>query len=121
MPSTRSDPEATRRWLNDIRRRIVMAEGFVACMAYATFKDDNLRLYAVVRCLEIISEASRRLPDDLKARHPQIEWRDIAGAGNIFRHEYEDVRALRVWGTLTVSLPSLKAVIEQELATLGGP
>lgn len=57
-----------------------MAEGFVAGMAYATFKDDNLHLYAVVRCLEIISEASRRLPDASKVRHPSIEWRDIAGA-----------------------------------------
>jgi len=59
MPSER---EATRRWLGDIRHNIVMAEGFVAGTTYATFKDDNLRLYAVTRCLEIISEASRRLP-----------------------------------------------------------
>jgi uncharacterized protein with HEPN domain len=50
-----------------------MAEGFVAGMTYATFKDDNLRLYAVTRCLEIISEASRRLPDKLRERHPEIQ------------------------------------------------
>ncbi len=98
-----------------------MAEGFVAGMGYTTFKDDNLHLYAVVRCLEIISEASRRLPDALKARHPSIGWRDMAGAGNIYRHDYEDVAARRVWQTLTVSLPLLKVVIEQELVTLGGP
>ncbi len=98
-----------------------MAEGFVAGMGYTTFKDDNLHLYAVVRCLEIISEASRRLPDALKARHPSIGWRDMAGAGNIYRHDYEDVAARRVWQTLKVSLPLLKVVIEQELVTLGGP
>jgi hypothetical protein len=61
-----------------------MAEGFVVGIDYTTFKDDNLHLYAVVRCLEIISEASRRLPDELKARHPSIEWRDMAGAGDVF-------------------------------------
>lgn len=56
----------------DIRHHIAMAEGFVTGMDYEAFKDDNLRLYAVTRCLEIISEASRRLPDALRARHPSI-------------------------------------------------
>jgi uncharacterized protein with HEPN domain len=87
-----SDPKAVRRWLNDIRHHIAMAEGFVADVSYEVFKDDNLRLYAVTRCLEIISEASRRLPDELKARHPSIQWRDMAAAGNIYRHEYEGGR-----------------------------
>ena len=73
----RSDAEAVRRWLNDIRHNIALAEGFVAGMSYAIFKDDLLRLYAVTRCLEIISEASRRLPEELKERHPSIEWRDM--------------------------------------------
>jgi uncharacterized protein with HEPN domain len=90
MPSER---EATRRWLNDIRHHIAMAEGFAAGMTYATFKDDNLHLYAVTRCLEIISEASRRLPEALKERHPEIQWKDMAATGNIYRHEYEDVAA----------------------------
>ena len=80
MPSER---EATRRWLTDIRYNIVMAEGFMAGIAYATFKDDSLRLYAVIRCLEIISEASRRLPETLKDRHPVIQWTGMAAAGNI--------------------------------------
>ena len=96
-----------------------MAEGFVAGVSYESFKDDNLRLYAVVRCLEIVSEASRRLPDALKARHPSIAWRDMAGAGNIYRHEYEDVAAHRVWHTLTVGLPMLRVVVERELTVIG--
>jgi uncharacterized protein with HEPN domain len=83
-----------------------------------TFKDDNLRVYAVTRCLEIISEASRRLPDGVKARHPSIAWREMAAAGNVYRHEYEDVAARRVWQTLAVSLPPLHAAIEQELQLL---
>jgi uncharacterized protein with HEPN domain len=98
-----------------------MAQGFVAGVDYEAFKEDNLRLYAVTRCLEIISEASRRLPDELKARHASIEWRGMAAAGNIYRHEYEDVAAGRVWRTLMVSLPLLLAVIEQELQTLDQP
>jgi uncharacterized protein with HEPN domain len=110
--------EATRRWLNDIQHHIAMAQGFIAGMNYEAFKDDNLHLYAVTRCLEIISEASRRLPQELKARHPSIEWREMAAAGNIYRHEYEDVAASRVWRTLTVNLPLLHDVVLQELAAL---
>jgi len=74
-----------------------------------------MRVYAVTRCLEIISEASRRLSDALKQRHPNIAWRDVAGAGNIYRHDYEDVAAQDVWNTVRVALPSLRAVVEQEL------
>jgi uncharacterized protein with HEPN domain len=73
-----------------------MAEGFAAGIGYARFKDDNLRLYAVIRCLEIISEASWRLPDALKERHPAIQWRNMASAGSLYRHNHEDVAAREV-------------------------
>ena len=115
-----SDSEAARRWLNDIHHHIVMAQGFVAGIDYVFFKDDNLRLYAVTRCLEIISEASRRLPEELKARYPTIEWHRVAAAGNVYRHEYEDVAARLVWQTLRVSVPLLQDVILRELKRLDG-
>ena len=113
-----SEPEATRRYLNDIHHHIEMAKGFIAGMNYEAFRDDTRTVYAVTRCLEIISEASRRLPDELKVRHPSIEWREMAAAGNIYRHEYEDVAARRLWQTLTASLPPLHDVVARELAAL---
>ena len=111
-----SEHEATRRWLTDILHNIVLAESFVAGTGYDAFKDDQLRVYAVTRCLEIISEASRRLPDDLKARHPSIPWRQIAGSGNVFRHDYEDVVASFLWVVIEDHLPPLRSVVELELA-----
>ncbi|MGH7031725.1 MAG: HepT-like ribonuclease domain-containing protein, partial [Stellaceae bacterium] len=66
-----------------------MAASFAAGFDFDSFRDDPRTVYAVTRCLEIISEASRRLPDELKARHPAIAWKDMAGAGNIYRHDYE--------------------------------
>ena len=72
-------------------------------------------LYAITRCLEVISEASRRLSEELKARHMQISWREMAAAGNFYRHNYEDVLPRRVWKTLREDLPPLRAVIEHEL------
>lgn len=77
--------------------------------------NDLQALYAVIRSLEIISEASRRLSDELKARHPNIPWREMAAAGNFYRHTYEDVTPRRVWQTLREHLPPLRAVIEREL------
>jgi uncharacterized protein with HEPN domain len=88
-------------------------------MAYDALRDDLRTTYAVIRCLEIISEASRRLPDDLKARHPSIAWRRMAGAGNVYRHDYEDVAVSFVWVVLQDHLPSLRVVVERELAALG--
>jgi uncharacterized protein with HEPN domain len=81
-------------------------------------KDDTRTVYAVIRCLEIISEASRRLPTDLKARYPSIAWKEMAGAGNIYRHEYEDVAAKLVWDTVQLALPPLRDVVASEIARL---
>jgi uncharacterized protein with HEPN domain len=102
--------------LRDIAHQIDLATDFSAGLDYEAFVADTRTVYAVTRCLEIISEASRRLPDDLKARHPAIAWRDVAGAGNIYRHEYEDVSARQVWETVQIDLPPLRAMIGQELA-----
>jgi uncharacterized protein with HEPN domain len=85
------------------------------------FVEDTRTIYAVIRCLEIVSEASRRLPDDLKARHPSIPWKDIAGAGNIYRHDYEDVEARIVWNTVQSGLPPLLKAVVEEMERLSGP
>lgn len=113
-----SDRGALRRWLDDIHHHIVLAQTFADGMSYDVLHDDLRTVYAVTRCLEIISEASRRLPDELKARHPSIQWRGMAAAGNVYRHEYEDVGVQDVWDTLSQHLPPLRIVIEYELAML---
>ena len=109
----RSDRE--RSALIDILHNVTLAEHFMQGQTYESFRDDVMRLYAVTRCLEIISEASRRVSDELKQRHPGIPWREVAGAGNIYRHDYEDVAAQRVWDTVQLALPPLRTVVEREL------
>lgn len=117
MPSDAA--AAIRRWLSDILHNIDLAESFMAGLDYDAFHCDRLRVYGVIRCLEIISEASRRLPDELKAQHPSIEWKEMAAAGNIYRHEYEDVAERRVWSTVRLALPPLRVAIRAELTALG--
>jgi uncharacterized protein with HEPN domain len=110
MPSRTADTA-----LRDILHHVDLAASFSAGFDRASFKLDIKTVYAVTRCLEIISEASRRLPDDMKARHPAIGWKQMAAAGNVYRHDYEDVAAEFVWETVQRALPPLRAAIEIEL------
>jgi uncharacterized protein with HEPN domain len=105
--------------LRDILHHIDLADRFVSELDYAAFVADVRTVYAVIRCLEIISEASRRLPESLKQRHPSIEWRKMAGAGNVYRHDYEDVAAQFIWDTVERALPALRVVIVDELSKFG--
>jgi uncharacterized protein with HEPN domain len=111
MPS-----ESAMAALRDIRHHIQLANGFVAGLGFETFREDTRTLHAVTRCLEIISEASRRIPSEMKNRYPSIASKNIAGAGNVYRHDYEDVAANLVWDTVQLALPSLSDVVERELA-----
>src|SRR5579863_10017503 len=81
--------------LRDIRHHIDLVVRFAAGLDYERFRDDDKTVYAVTRCLEIISEASRRLPAEIKSRHPDILWREMAGAGSVYRHDYDHVSARR--------------------------
>ncbi len=105
--------------LTDIRENIKLAFSFIGDASLEQFLADRRTVYAVTRCLEIISEASRRLPAELKGRHPHIRWKGMAGAGNVYRHDYELILDRAVWDTVQGSLKPLLAVVEEELRRLG--
>ena len=111
---------STERWLIDIRHNIVLAQSFIEGVSYEAFCESQLVFYGLTRCLEIVSEASRRLPEDLKSRHANIPWAEMAGAGNVYRHDYEDVQHRLVWGTAKTRLPELLATVEWELGIRAG-
>jgi uncharacterized protein with HEPN domain len=92
--------ETERISLSDILFNIDLARDFAEGFDYERFLADMRTFYAITRCLEIISEASRRLSPEMKARHPDIPWRKMSGAGNIYRHNYEDVVHRLVWATV---------------------
>jgi uncharacterized protein with HEPN domain len=101
--------------LEDIRNNIDRAMQFVHGLDLESFLADIKTFYAATRCLEIISEASRRLSPAFKERFPEIPWKDVAGSGNIYRHNYEDVLERRVWQTIDEALPPLQALIDAQL------
>ena len=105
----------TRQALLDMRENLQLAEDFSAGLTLETFQADRRTFYAVTRCLEIVSEATRRLPKDLLDRHPGLPWRAIMGIGNIYRHEYDNVVEEIVWRTVQQSLAPLREAVEREL------
>jgi uncharacterized protein with HEPN domain len=106
-------------YLEDILRHVELTEDFTKDYSEDRLNDDPRTLLAVIRCLEVISEASRRLSDELKTRHPQIRWKEMAAAGNFYRHDYGQITTLRVWKTLQEDIPVLRKDVEQELTYRG--
>jgi uncharacterized protein with HEPN domain len=116
MPSANS--RSSEVTLRNVLINIDLARKFVAGASFKDFRADRRTLYATVRCLEIISEASSRLPTNLKARHPHLPWTDIVAAGDMYLYRYRDVRDEAVWQTVQEDLGPLRIVVEQELDRL---
>ena len=70
---------------------------------------------AVIRRLETLADAASRLSDSIKARHPQVPCREIHGFRNVAAHGYLELDLVRVWNTVEVYLPALKATVRDEL------
>jgi uncharacterized protein with HEPN domain len=100
--------------LRDIIDNIDAIAAFTSQLDFSGFRMDRKTVYAVVRALEIVSEASRRLPDELIDRHPEIDWAAIAAAGNVYRHEYEAVDEALIWHTVRHDLAALRDVAAAE-------
>ena len=111
--------EKTHQALIDIRDNIARARRFVHGLDRAGFLADDKSFYAVSRCLEIISEASRRLPAELRERHASLPWKQIMGLGNVYRHNYDNVEEQMAWSTVQRDLAPLLAVVEEELVAFG--
>lgn len=107
--------------LEDIRDNILLAQKFVVGQDFKAFLDNKEKIYAVIRCLEIISEASRRLPPRVREFHSQIAWKAIAAAGNVYRHEYKYVHDQEIWRTAHEDLLPLLKVVEEELRRIETP
>jgi len=101
--------------LEDIAEAVAGIEQTLAGVDLDSFGQSWQMRRAVERGLEIISEASRRIPDDQKSARPEVPWTQIAGIGNILRHEYHRVEAAIIWNIAQTHLPALARAVRMML------
>jgi uncharacterized protein with HEPN domain len=110
LPSERS----AQAW-GDIALNARRAIDWTGDLSAEAFAEDVRTMYAVTRALEIISEAARRLEASEREDRPELPWKDITGAGNVYRHDYDEVSPEILWLTVRRRVPEMLAAAEAAL------
>jgi uncharacterized protein with HEPN domain len=109
---------SARILLEDILESIGRIETYVEGVSKADFENDTEKQDALVRRLEIFGQAVKGLPQDLRDLHPQVPWREIAGARDILAHEYFRVDLDLAWDMIQHNVPELKRNVGEILADM---
>lgn len=108
-----------KREINDYIQDIIAAMDnavkFINKMTYEKFVQDDKTIYAVIRAVEIIGEASKNIPEEIRRKYPAIPWKDMAGMRDKVIHEYFGVNIERIWLTIKEDIPKIRPSIEKLL------
>lgn len=100
-------------YVQDILESIRKIEKYTSRLTKEEFSDDDMRIDAVVRNLEIIGEASKQLPEEIKKKCPEIDWRKIVGLRDILVHAYFGIDMDILWDIVENKLHQLKTCLER--------
>jgi uncharacterized protein with HEPN domain len=107
-----------RDYLLDIQTALDKIEEFTESFALTDFAADEKTQLAVVKCLEIIGEAAKKVPPALKKKYPHVPWRQISGMRDKLVHEYFGINIKVVWRTITEDIPPLKPAVAEIIKKL---
>lgn len=99
-------------YFSDILDNMEAAERFIGSMTYDDFLEDDKTSYAVVRCWEIIGEAAKNIPDDIRSRRPDVPWKNLAGMRDKCIHAYFNINFRRVWESVKTDIPQIRPAIQ---------
>ena len=105
-------------YLNDILENAIKLKTFVQDLSFDEFQADEKTQYAIARALEIIGEATKRVPPAFRNKHPEIPWRKMAGMRDVLTHEYEGVSPSILYHTATVEIDALIVPLRTIISTL---
>ncbi|MCK5058319.1 MAG: DUF86 domain-containing protein [Candidatus Aminicenantes bacterium] len=105
-------------YINDILGSIDEIAEFIEGMDYDTFAFDKKTRNAVIRSLEVVGEASAKIPEDTRERYPEIPWKYMTGMRNKLIHEYFGIDLEIVWEVSTNEVPPLKPLLQNVLDDL---
>ena len=108
-------PPSVEDRLQDILEAIAEIDAMLAGMPLEQFSSDNVRRMATERYLEIVCEAARNLPDQVKQATSDIDWRKMNDFANLLRHAYHATKVEVVWDIIQHHLPALKAFVELQI------
>lgn len=111
--SERKEERNIGDYLNDIMEMIADIRDFTKGMSYEDLDDDRKTLFAVIRCLEVLGEAVKKIPENIKNEYPEIPWQEIAGMRDKLIHEYFGVDIETIWDTIQEDLSPLQEAIEK--------
>jgi uncharacterized protein with HEPN domain len=105
-------------YIKDILQNMRDAEEFIQGFSYGQFAADKRTFNAVVRSLEVIGEAAKNIPDEIRAKYPMVPWKEMAGMRDKVIHFYFGVDREAVWIAVKDRIPAIKPLIEKILKDL---
>ena len=102
-------------YLRDILEAIDKAVAFTRGMSAEQFCADDKTVFAVIRALEVIGEAAKKIPTPVRERYPKVPWREMTGIRDKLIHDYVGVNEAVVWKTVQMDLPILRPLVMQML------
>ncbi len=106
-----------RIYLKDICENMGKALRYVEGMTFEAFSLDDRTQYAVARCLEIVGEAAKNIPEPLRAKYPDVPWRKMAGMRDKIAHDYFNIQLKVLWRVVQEDFPGLLEKVEQVQGT----
>lgn len=112
-------PRDPRVYLEDILEAIRRINSYTEGLDFVAFAKNPMAVDAVVRNLEVLGEAAGRIPEEIRAAVPGIEWRKIIALRNVLAHEYFGIHTKIVWDVIVEKLEPLEAACRKILKGIG--
>ena len=107
-------------YVDDVADAMRKTQGFTGGMNYEEFSKDEKTVFAVIRAIEVIGEAAKKIPLSVRKRYPDVPWKEMAGMRDKLIHEYFGVNLRAVWDTVKGDIPNLMPVFDKIKKDFGG-